>query len=314
MALTDEFQALNKAFSGVGIDENSLISILGKWHPEERKSFRKGTPHFFKQDERHFERWDDHHVKHLKHEFMRFKNAVVLWTMHSWERDARLVKEALKKGPQTYSVLVEIACTRSAEELLGARKAYHSLFDHSIEEDVAYHIDGPEGKLLVALVSAYRYEGPKVKDDTAKSEAKTLAHAIKNADKRNPIEDDEVIRILSTRSKPHLKEIYKHYREISGHNIDEDLDDALRLKETVQCLCTPHTYFSQVLEISLRNGVDKNIKKGLTRVIVTRADADMKEIKEEYQNRYGVSLTEKIEATANGNYKDFLLTLAARGG
>lgn len=76
-------------------------------------------------------------------------------------------------------------------------------------------------QLLVALVSAYRYEGPKVKDDTAKSEAKTLAHAIKNADKRNPIEDDEVIRILSTRSKPHLKEIYKHYQEISGHNIDE---------------------------------------------------------------------------------------------
>lgn len=60
--------------------------------------------------------------------------------------------------------------------------------------------------------------------------------------------------------------------------------------------------------------MDKNIKKGLTRVIVTRADADMKEIKEEYQNLYGVSLTEKIEATANGNYKDFLLTLAARGG
>lgn len=71
--------------------------------------------------------------------------------MHSWERDARLVKEALKKGPQTYSVLVEIACTRSAEELLGARKAYHSLFDHSIEEDVAYHIDGPEGKVNHSL-------------------------------------------------------------------------------------------------------------------------------------------------------------------
>lgn len=70
-------------------------------------------------------------------------------------------------------------------------------------------------------MSAYRYEGAKVKDDTAKSEAQTLSHAIKNAEKRNPIEDDEVIRILSTRSKPHLQEVYKHYREISGHNIDE---------------------------------------------------------------------------------------------
>ncbi|XP_068328574.1 annexin D4-like [Pyrus communis] len=315
MALTPELQTLTKAFSGLGVDEKALVAILGKSHPEERQSFRKATtPHFFKEDERSFERWDDHHIKLLKHEFLRFKNAVVLWTMHPWERDARLAKEALKKGPESYGILVEITCTRSSEELLGARKAYHSLFDHSIEEDVAYHIDGPEGKLLVALVSSYRYEGTKVKDDTAKSEAKTLVNAIKDVDKRHPNEDDEVIRILSTRSKPHLKEVSKHYKEISGHDIDEDLDHAVRLKETVQCLCTPEKYFSKVLEDSVRTDVHKHTKKGLTRVIVTRAHSDMVEIKEEFENHYGVSLVEKIEETANGNYKDFLLTLLAKGG
>ena len=71
-------------------------------------------------------------------------------------------------------------------------------------------------------------------------------------------------------------------------------------------------FFPQVLEVALRNDVDKNTKKGLTRVIVTRADIDMKQIKEEYQNQYGDSLSNKIEETANGNYKDFLLTLVAR--
>lgn len=60
--------------------------------------------------------------------------------------------------------------------------------------------------------------------------------------------------------------------------------------------------------------VHKNTKKDLTRVVVTRADIDMKEIKAEYQNLYGVSLTQKIEETAKGNYKDFLLTLVARKG
>ena len=69
------------------------------------------------------------------------QNAVVLWTMHPWERDARLMKEALVKGPQAYAVIIEVASTRSSEQLLGARRAYHSLFDHSIEEDVAYHIN-----------------------------------------------------------------------------------------------------------------------------------------------------------------------------
>lgn len=68
--------------------------------------------------------------------------------MHPWERDARFVYEALRLGPQSYGVIVEIACTRSSEQLLGARKAYHSLYDHSIEEDVATHITGSERKVL----------------------------------------------------------------------------------------------------------------------------------------------------------------------
>lgn len=70
-------------------------------------------------------------------------------------------------------------------------------------------------------MSAYRYEGPKVKEDTAKSEAKALLNAIKNADKRRLIEDEEVIRILTTRSKPHLKEVYEQYKKISGKSITE---------------------------------------------------------------------------------------------
>jgi len=66
--------------------------------------------------------------------------------------------------------------------------------------------------------------------------------------------------------------------------------------------------------MAMQKDVEKNTKKVLTRVIVTRADTDMKEIKDEYHNQYGVSLSNKIEDTAHGNYKDFLLTLIARGG
>lgn len=75
-------------------------------------------------------------------------------------------------------------------------------------------------QLLLALVSAYRYEGPKVHEETAKSEAKLFCNAIKDASK-NPIEDEEVIRILSTRSKLHICTLFKHYKETCGNSIDE---------------------------------------------------------------------------------------------
>ncbi|KAL9675835.1 hypothetical protein QQ045_004043 [Rhodiola kirilowii] len=303
MAQPDEHEALAKAFSGFGVDENSLVKVLGKWHPEQRKSFRQAT-HLFHRDERLFEKWNEVYIALLEREFMRLKSAVVLWAMHPWERDARLAKEALSNGPQAYGVLIEVVCTRSAEEWLGARRAYHSLYDQSVEEDVAYNVKGAEGKLLVALVSSYRYEGPNVNEDVAKAEAALLLNAITAAADK-AVEDDEVVRILSTRSKSHLKAIYS--------NLDQDLDAGQNLKDTLDCLCSPHTYFSSVLDSALKHDADEARKEALTRVLVTRADVDIKEISEVYKSQYGVSLSEKIDEMTKGNFKQFLLTLVARG-
>ena len=66
--------------SGHGVDEKSLVTLLGKWDPVERESFRKKTPHLFSEDhERHFQRWDDQYVRLLKHEFVRFKVHFPVW-------------------------------------------------------------------------------------------------------------------------------------------------------------------------------------------------------------------------------------------
>ena len=42
-------------FLGFGVDEDSMASILGKWHSEHLESFRKRTK-FFLEDERLFEK------------------------------------------------------------------------------------------------------------------------------------------------------------------------------------------------------------------------------------------------------------------
>lgn len=93
------------------------------------------------------------------------------------------------------------------------------------------------GQLLVGLVSAYRYEGPQVAVEVAKTEAKILGNAIKNASSKDPVEDLEVIRILTTRSKPHLCETFKHYKEIFGKPIDEVLEHFGRGTHQFLCFC-----------------------------------------------------------------------------
>ncbi|XP_022747628.1 annexin D4-like isoform X2 [Durio zibethinus] len=278
MAYPDHLEALNKAFSGIGVDENSLISIVANSNHEHKKSFRKGCSKLFIEDQNGFERMDQSIIKNLKLEFKRFRDAVVLSLLHPWERDARLIEKAMKKGQKHYDVIVEIACTRSSNELLGARKAYHSLFHHSVEEHLATHVKGCERKLLVALVSAYRYEGPKVNEDVVKSEAEILSNAIKNADKRKPIEDEDTIMILATRSKPHLKAVYEHYNKICDKSLTEILDAGLSVDG------------------------DEESKRAVTRVIVTQREALVKE-------GYAPN---KIQGILTGHYKDFILGSLAR--
>ncbi|XP_009772046.1 annexin D4-like [Nicotiana tabacum] len=312
-ATSNEFHALTKAFSGLGVDEKSFITILGKWDTKQRQFYRKNTQEFFKEDERQFERWDEAHVLQVRQEFLRLKDAVVVYTMHPWERDARLIKEALVKEAQPqHHIIIETAATRSSEQLLGARRAYHSLFEHSIEEDIASHIHTPERNLLVGLVSSYRYEGPRVDEELAKSEAKEFLKAIKDSGKKELIEDEEIVRILSTRSKLHLKALYSYYKQISGNYFDEELGGSLILKQTVECLCTPQTYFSKILDASLRLDVDEPARDSVTRVIATRVDEDIKQIAQEFHKRNGTTLTNKIEEIANGSYKEFLLALVAK--
>ncbi|XP_022747627.1 annexin D4-like isoform X1 [Durio zibethinus] len=302
MAYPDHLEALNKAFSGIGVDENSLISIVANSNHEHKKSFRKGCSKLFIEDQNGFERMDQSIIKNLKLEFKRFRDAVVLSLLHPWERDARLIEKAMKKGQKHYDVIVEIACTRSSNELLGARKAYHSLFHHSVEEHLATHVKGCERKLLVALVSAYRYEGPKVNEDVVKSEAEILSNAIKNADKRKPIEDEDTIMILATRSKPHLKAVYEHYNKICDKSLTEDLEAEGILKDTVECLCTPETYFTRILDAGLSVDGDEESKRAVTRVIVTQREALVKE-------GYAPN---KIQGILTGHYKDFILGSLAR--
>uniref|UniRef100_A0ACD5TGR6 Uncharacterized protein n=1 Tax=Avena sativa TaxID=4498 RepID=A0ACD5TGR6_AVESA len=311
--MADEVQALTKAFSGLGglgVDESTMVTALANWRrqPEKRSGFRKSFPGLFKEHGV-IERCEDEYMLHLAAEFSRFKNLMVLWAMHPWERDARLAHHVLHQAHPA-AIVVEIACTRSAEELLGARKAYMALFHHSLEEDVAYRArDKPYCSLLVGLVSAYRYEGPKVSGETAKAEAKALGAAVKSAAGAKLVENEEVVRILTTRSKPHLVETFKHYKELHGRHILEDLASEETLGEAVQCLAAPEVYFSQVMDAALRDGADHHGKEALARVAVTRSDVDMDGIRAAYQEQFGAKLEDAVAGKAYGHFRDALVSL-----
>ncbi|GAB2283398.1 Annexin D7 [Dionaea muscipula] len=296
----EDAEQLHKAFKGWGTNEGLIISILAHRNASQRKLIRGAYAGAYGEDL----------LKALDKELSSdFERVVLLWTLGPAERDAYLANEATKKFTSSNWVLMEIACTRSSEELFLVRRAYHEKYKKSLEEDVAHHTTGDFRKLLVPLVSSYRYEGPEVNMTLAKSEAKMLQKKISD----KAYSDEELIRILSTRSKAQLSATLNHYNNEFGNSINKDLkadpkdDYLLMLRATTKCLTTPEKYFEKLLRLAINKmGTDE---WALTRVVTTRAEMDMHRIKEEYYRRNTVTLEKAIAKDTHGDYEDMLLAL-----
>ncbi|KAG7022109.1 Annexin D8, partial [Cucurbita argyrosperma subsp. argyrosperma] len=324
----EDAENIKNSCLGWGTDEKAIISILGHRNATQRKLIRLAYEEIYNEDLIH----------QLNSELSGdFESAISQWTLDPADRDAVLANNALKASTPDYRVIVEIACVQSAEDLLAVKRAYRFRFKHSLEEDVASSTTGDirkgttsllahrpmsdsdticnspspllEDILLVAIVSAYRYEGDEIDENTAIFEANILHDAVKG----KAFNHEEIIRVFSTRSKPQLIATLNRYRDIHATSITKGLmedsaDEYLSaLRTVIRCIRDPKKYYAKVLRNAMNAvGIDQD---ALSRVIVTRAEKDLKEIMELYLKRNNISLEEAVNKDIGGDYKAFILAL-----
>ncbi|KAL3537719.1 hypothetical protein ACH5RR_001085 [Cinchona calisaya] len=300
---TEDCEKLKKAFQGWGTDEKAIIEVLGHRNASQRKKIGEAFQQLYNKsliDELYSELSGD------------FRKAVILWTYDPAERDARLVNESLKsrkKGIRELQVIVEIACASSPHHLVAVRKAYFSLFDCSLEEDIIANVSIPVQKILVGLVSSYRYDKELVSPSVANVEATTLHDTIR----ATQLDRDDLVWILSTRNYFQLRETFRCYKNNYGNSVDQDIMNCGKgtlesiLKVAVWCIDAPEKHFAEVIRASIVGlGTDED---SLTRVIVTRAEIDMMKVRGEYFNMNKTSLDNAVIGDTSGDYKNFLMTL-----
>eukprot|EP00261_Vitis_vinifera_P032128 XP_019073371.1 PREDICTED: annexin D3 isoform X2 [Vitis vinifera] len=296
-------EKLQKAFQGWGTDEKAIIWVLGHRNASQRRIIRDTYQHLYNESL----------IDRLQSELSGdFRNAVVLWTYDPPERDARLAKEALKarkKGINHLQVIVEIACASSPHHLMSVRQAYCSLFESSLEEDITANVSLPLKKLLVGLVSSYRYDKEMVDLNVAKLEAAKLHEAIK----KKQLDHDDVVWILSTRNVFQLQATFEFYKQNYGNSIDQDIksfgigDLASLLRVIIWCIDSPEKHFAEVIRASIVGlGTDED---SLTRAIVTRAEIDMMRSEGSISTQTRPAWTMQLVVIPSGDYKDFLMTL-----
>ncbi|XP_050283220.1 annexin-like protein RJ4 isoform X2 [Quercus robur] len=234
----EDAEALKKACKGWGTDEKAIINILGHRNAIQRKQIRQAYEELYQEDL----------VKRLESELSGdLEKAVYRWILDPVDRDAVLANVAIKKAETEFPVIIELSCIYSPEELLAVRRAYQSRYKRSLEEDVAAHTTGDLRKFLVGLVTTYRYDGPEINERLAKSEADILHEAIKD----KIFNHEEVIRILTTRSKAQLKASFNRYRDEHGTSITKKLlkDESNVLQKAlhaaIRCIDDPKKYYER---------------------------------------------------------------------
>ncbi|GJN33323.1 hypothetical protein PR202_gb21909 [Eleusine coracana subsp. coracana] len=295
-------------------DKGALIEILCRRTAAQRAAIRRAYAFLYREPLLNCFR--DRLSRHCRLISVDFWRAMIFWTMDPAERDANLVHEALKrqKDDNYVLVLVEVSCASTPDHLMAVRDFYRNLFGCSVEEDVASStaLREPLKKMLVSLVSSYRYAGEHVDMDIAKLEAAQLYIAIREKQPHG----NEVARIISTRNKAQLRATFQHYKEEYGTDIVEDVNSHCRgkfarmLKSAVWCLTSPEKHFVEVIRHSILGlGTYEDM---LTRVIVSRAEIDMKQIKEEYKAKYKSSVTGDVTGDTSFSYRDMLLALVGK--
>ncbi|KAH7863161.1 hypothetical protein Vadar_014093 [Vaccinium darrowii] len=290
-------EIMRQAVQGWGTDEKTIINIIGRRNAVQRKLIRGAYEEIYQEDL----------VERLESELSGdFENAVYRWILDPTDRNAVLANDAITQSATDYRVIVELSCTYSSQELLAVKRAYQARYKHSLEEHLAAHTSGDLRK--ASLVGIYRYDGDEIDAYLAHSEANVLHNAIEE----KVLNHDEVIRIVSTRSKAQLMATFNRYKDdygtsITKHLVDDTANEYLAaIRTAIRCINDPNKYYAKVL----RNALNKpGTEDTLTRVIVTRAEKDLEEINELFYKRNSVYLDHAVSKDTSGDYKAFLLTL-----
>jgi len=119
--------------------------------------------------------------------------------------------------------------------------------------------------------------------------------------------------VLVARSYEHLRAVFDEYRNIAGKDIEDSLKSEMSgdllngFLTVVRCIKDKPSQFARVLYKSMKGmGTEDD---SLIRVVVSRAEIDMVQIKEAFQNEYGKSLASFISGDCSGDYKKILLAL-----
>ncbi|CAF2374210.1 unnamed protein product [Rotaria sp. Silwood2] len=205
--------------------------------------------------------------------------------------------------------LIEIFLSRSNKQIKTIIDAYSKIFKSSLEQDIIGNEETPSQQIILALLQANRPEDDNIDDDEVLEDAQNLYET--NTKWRR--DGSTFIRLLCNRSDANLKQIFDAYQQFSqidieqSIQIDRDADLSRTLMAIVRIVRNRPRFFAFELKKSLKSSGCN--EENLTRIIVSRCEIDMVQIKSEFEKISKRTLFDQIHTDTSGYYKRALLEL-----
>ncbi|NXS07853.1 ANX12 protein, partial [Neodrepanis coruscans] len=224
--------------------------------------------------------------------------------------DAEELRASMKGLGTDENTLIEILVSRSNKEIKEANRYYKEVLKRDLTQDIISDTSGDFQKALISLAKADRCENHHVNEELADNDARALYEA---GEKRKGTDVNVFITVLTTRSYPHLRSVFQKYRKYSQHDMNKVLDLELKgdiencLTSLVKCATSKPAFFAEKLHLAMKGAGTRH--KDLIRIMVSRHEVDMHEIKGYYKSLYGISLCQAIMDELKGDYENILVAL-----
>lgn len=294
----EDVSALRKAIEGLGTTERTLIEVLTQRSNTQRlliaKAYEKATGRTLKDDLE-----GDTHGD--------FEDFLVALVTPPAVYDCQLVIGAIKGAGTTESTLTEIFASRSNRQIKALSEAYLAETGRSMIDDLRSEVSGDYGKALLILAEGKRDESVTVDSAKAKADAKALYEA---GEKKWGTDEGRFIDILCHRSVPQLRQTLIEYKNISKKTLQESIESEMSgnledlLVAVVKCVKSAPAYLAERLFKSMKGA--GTTESTLTRIMVSRSEIDLLDVRGEFKKLFGYTLYSKLESEVSGYYGEAL--------
>lgn len=296
-----DVEAIHKAIRGIGTDEKTLISILTERSNTQRLEIADDYQALYKKKLK-----DD-----LKGDLSgNFKHLMVALVTPPELFDAKQLKKAMKGTGTDEDALIEILASRTSRQMKEISQTYLTVYKKSLRDAISSETSGDFQKALLILADGGREESLQVDEHLAKTDAQILYNAGEN---KWGTDEEKFIEILCLRSFPQLKLTFDEYKTISQKDIEDSIKGELSghfedlLLAIVHCARNTPAFFAGRLHQALKGAGTDELT--LNRIMVSRSEIDLLDIRAEFKKLYGYSLYSAIKSDTSGDYEIALLKI-----